>query len=1084
MSKMDKLRADPDQLIEDDSAEMWNDAQLWGTDSAEYRAALDLPMHFTPGVQYTDTKKLKRHNTPDDGWKGNTAPLRVWIEGAPSRGMVSARGLSRHPVAPHKDGECIVFGHSAGGGRTAKAMVTMSAMVLDIDAGGVLEDVAAKIERMGLLALIYTSFNDQKTTLDVSRDKVMKAAKTATDPTLDQVRAFLAADPKSAFTADFLDSVEIEDTKLHTEKGLVIRLRTAAQEKFRVVFPLAVPVVIGDLAPTHAAGLDLWADKITGLGADLVGVAFDTSCTDPSRLFFTPRHPKDRQGVAIIVRGRPLTFEEVQARSKDAYLAQRRAATITDPFALAGMPTGGDAEFTAPVQVFSPSGRDLTAWHKGVKERFLLADMLEAVCPDRCDTRQNKADTFHTICPFEDEGGHGPTGGACMASNPDAHPHGVWGWFCKHASCDGLDKLEFIAQALAEGWFDESELDNEEWLLAAYEDETPDDAGPDAEDSAAQDDIAGSIAELAGEFEDRKDWLIGYKVTGGAITRGKKDGKPVALCGVFDVVGRSSNADGTEAAGRIISFVNENGKRVELTLLMADLVTDGRAIIARLAGAGLPIYAYTKEATDNLLALLRSLRPKRLVPTMQAPGWVRGDTGAVLGYLTPTGDYIRAFENAPAVRLVEAARAEVVKPGGTLAGWQGAADAAIQRSTENPYWLLTLCAGFAGPLLGLTGGDPCGLALSGRTSKGKSLAQRLGASVWASPRTGDGVLHSMNSTSNAIEDLATKGSEAVLMLDDVGALQDKRALSGILFGLSGGSTKNRKAGRGAGLTKRETFRPYVVLSSEQDIRAEVMGAGDTYRGGLAGRFADVDVTNGQDAPAKELAALEAASQHFGHAGPAFIRHLIATGVHSAPETLAAKIKTMAGKLARRGLDARQEPPAVMRRAAEVFAYPLLGGLLAVEAGLIGAGDKLRAAQAVRDVVENAWDGFVETGGAGAARGGADLIDSFRSFIAREIGARIIETTDDASAARGGVIGWYDDDFIYLDWSLLADPARLGIDFAKRDELAKALGEVGMLVKPPKGYPQRKLPATFGGVAAGKDPREVKNLKVIRKTLGI
>ncbi len=1044
-------------LIEDDGAPAGaiGHAVMHGPDSREWQAALAQEFTFTTGQRQFD------HD-----WQPVTRTWGAWLDQGHAAGN---RGLAFHRNGK-KDGRAIVLAEMPQGPRKAERVQAFTAIGLDCDYGQPLAEIIAAAEKAGLACLIYTTHSHMTTEYEVTRDALVSKLKITREPTIEEIRANLTESDR--LSPEIIASAEIS---IPEREGKIV-LRVAPIPKARLIFPLAAPVQITALGHTGQARKTEWKANVAALAASM-GIRIDMAATTIERLFYLPRHRVDGAWEMHIIRGGVLRFEDVRA------LPRVSGNADLDPFAVAGR----DENLS-----------ELKGWVKHFGDSIQMADLIEDRMPDMVKADRQRGGVFIT-CPYVAD--HSDTPEGTFVVNAE---DGGFVWYCSHNGCSHRnDRLAYVQEALRLEWFTKADLIDPAYLggyalgadAVAFAwsdaddddsdetDEDPDNAGADAEDSAALDDIAGCNQPPEGEYEDRADWLIGYKVTGGRITY-KKNGKPVPLCGVFDVVGRSSNADGTEAAGRIISFANENGKRVELTLLMADLVTDGRTVIARLAGAGLPIYTHTKEGHDNLLALLRSITPKRLVPTMQAPGWVRGDTGDVLGYLAPSGDYIRAVEDAPAVRLVETARAEVVKPGGTLAGWQGAADAAIQRASENPYWLLTLCAGFAGPLLGLTRADPCGLALSGRTSKGKSLAQRLGASVWASPRTGDGVLHSMNSTSNAIEDLATKGSEAVLMLDDVGALQDKRALSGILFGLSGGSTKNRKAGRGAGLTKRESFRPYVVLSSEQDIRAEVMGAGDTYRGGLAGRFADVDVTNGQDAEPKFLAALEAVSQHYGHAGPAFIQHLIATGVHIAPERLAAKVKDEAGKLAKRGLDAGQESPAVMRRAAEAFAYPLLGGLLAVEAGLIGGEDKARAEKAVRAVVENAWDGFVETGGAGVARGGADLIDSFRSFIARELGGRIIETGDDASTARGGVIGWQNADYIYLDWALLADPARLGIDFAKRDELAKALDEAGMLVKPPKGYPQRKLPMAFSAETGEKDPREVKNLKIIRKTLGI
>lgn len=73
--------------------------------------------------------------------------------------------------------------------------------------------------------------------------------------------------------------------------GVQIVLDTPPLDKFRSIFPLAEPVKPIDLAPTQKEALDIWEDKITGMAWQELSIHFDTSCTDPSRLFFSARQP-------------------------------------------------------------------------------------------------------------------------------------------------------------------------------------------------------------------------------------------------------------------------------------------------------------------------------------------------------------------------------------------------------------------------------------------------------------------------------------------------------------------------------------------------------------------------------------------------------------------------------------------------------------------------------------------------------------------------------------------------------------------------------------------------------------------------
>ena len=134
------------------------------------------------------------------------------------------------------------------------------------------------------------------------------------DPSNAEIRQFLREFDKNRYEETFIAECKITELKKQVKDGVVIELSTPPLEKFRLIFPLAEAVKIIDLAETHEAALALWEDKITGLVRNVLGVHFDRSCTDPSRLFFTARHPKDADDwySAVVTRGRCRSFASVQ----------------------------------------------------------------------------------------------------------------------------------------------------------------------------------------------------------------------------------------------------------------------------------------------------------------------------------------------------------------------------------------------------------------------------------------------------------------------------------------------------------------------------------------------------------------------------------------------------------------------------------------------------------------------------------------------------------------------------------------------------------------------------------------------------
>ncbi|TKA96221.1 hypothetical protein FAZ78_12635 [Cereibacter changlensis] len=459
------------------SAEVF-DAVLYGNETPAMVELLNKPATMMMGHMWANRP---RQSTPDGGWKPVEQTWTQWLVGGDGDGTGSTWNFTRHPVGTDKEGQCIVLGESIGGARKSKGMRSMTAMGLDIDSGAHLDHVIAKIEDLGLFCLIYTSFNHTKRGLHLKRDDVLRRLKIHADPTLEQVIDYLRRFDKNRYEDDFLAGISIAEAKKQIESGVVIVLDTPPLEKFRIVFPLETPVTIIDLAETHDAALSVWEDKITGLAQNMLGIHFDVSCTDCSRLFFTGRHPKNAVFKTAIVQGNPLKFEDIVPMKK-AYYLKSRMAQNQNPYEVAGAGT----RFDGTPAAYTQSGISLNDWHRECKDRFLLADLLEHHCDDRLRNTGSEANGHvHVECPFEGE--HGSEGGTgTMAINCIDSQNDYWTWFCKHDACQGRHKLAFVEEALRQNWFGEELLfDNDAgFLLPPADDEDEEEEGEVIEDSA------------------------------------------------------------------------------------------------------------------------------------------------------------------------------------------------------------------------------------------------------------------------------------------------------------------------------------------------------------------------------------------------------------------------------------------------------------------------------------------------------------------------------------------------------------------------------------------------------------------------
>ena len=122
-------------------------------------------------------------------------------------------------------------------------------------------------------------------------------------------------------------------------------------------------------------------------------------------------------------------------------------------------------------------------------------------------------------------------------------------------------------------------------------------------------------------------------------------------------------------------------------------------------------------------------------------------------FVTPGGQVLGAPKGMSLELAAKARLAPSAAKSGTMEGWYGAVDAAM-KVPGCEHWILGVLAGFVGPIAARAHLDTCGINLSGLSSGGKTLAQRLAVSAWTSPVLGTGLLQSLRTTENHSHTLA------------------------------------------------------------------------------------------------------------------------------------------------------------------------------------------------------------------------------------------------------------------------------------------------------------------------------------------
>lgn len=263
-------------------------------------------------------------------------------------------------------------------------MVSAHIIGVDIDNGTPLDEVRALVQAKGLKAALYTTHSHGRDTTTTAADDWARFRRDNPNAT--------AADyliTKKRYRPEVCIGATVSDPTM-TRDGMMVTFTHAPMDKCRVVFPLAKPWRVTDYEVQDEA-IKAWS-RAYGAFCDWLGVAWDRSCTDISRLFYLPRHAE----------GAPFHAELIEGEAVDIFAIQ--PATETPQ---------GNAFTSAAVSMGAGSGKPgdvLRRWAATHADRFMIHDALLTNAPDVLRSEHDSGDIHHIECPFEHE--HTTPGGS------------------------------------------------------------------------------------------------------------------------------------------------------------------------------------------------------------------------------------------------------------------------------------------------------------------------------------------------------------------------------------------------------------------------------------------------------------------------------------------------------------------------------------------------------------------------------------------------------------------------------------------------------------------------------------------------
>lgn len=366
-------------------------------------------------------------------WKSMNMPM----------GMFIAR-LCRH-IEGTKDGPAFVLADMVPGQRFKNSVKSLCGVGLDIDTGTPSAVIDAAIDSLNCMAVRYTTHSHGKTLTEFKKDRVIKfAGGQEIDDEL--IQRFLLEQEK--WDASMVKTASYGGSD-HTDRGIMAVVHHAPMPKHRIIVPFAVPFEIANEASTQMEAMRKWAKVPTAL-AEKLGVPLDTSCTDPSRLFYFPRHDKKRPFEISLWGGQLFDWHVLQ---------------LDNPLdALAAEVNKGSSKS------ITQEGRELGRWSLKRGHGFQIVDVIEDHCSER--VRGNATNGLAIECPFDEL--HANAGdtedNACFVVNAGTGMSEFFTISCRHESCRDKTMLDMLGKMIKDGWFGRDVIEDERYNAALDED--------------------------------------------------------------------------------------------------------------------------------------------------------------------------------------------------------------------------------------------------------------------------------------------------------------------------------------------------------------------------------------------------------------------------------------------------------------------------------------------------------------------------------------------------------------------------------------------------------------------------------------
>lgn len=282
--------------------------------------------------------------------------------------------------------------------------------------------------------------------------------------------------------------------------------------------------------------------------------------------------------------------------------------------------------------------------------------------------------------------------------------------------------------------------------------------------------------------------------------------------------------------GKRVEFRDMDGVVHNFTIKNAELIKErGSTVIEKLVDNGL-VLTPSHSASKHLKNYLISAFPNKKAIEINRCGWHKK-------CFVLYNECIGASEEStyfPAFKLKD----NLFQSAGSFEDWTDK----IARPVSGQFLFeFTMCLGFAAVLLTPLGLDTFGVNLRGEGSTGKTTALKVAGSVCGGSGHSSGYLRQWRATDNALESIAAKHNDILLVLDELGQA-DGKSIGKSIYMIGNGETKSRLT-QDAEEKGTRRFKTVVLSSGEITVQDKVgEDKGATIKAGQAVRIIDIDIS--------------------------------------------------------------------------------------------------------------------------------------------------------------------------------------------------------------------------------------------------